>query len=1816
MKAKKLLSVLLAMILAFSCMTVLTITAPLTVSAATLTEDAILIGRANDVPKAGTTKPMVNIMLPIGAKSAGSGYSNFDGEVYFKLQFKCKMLSGTQPIVGMLRTNYGSGDGTYSEHNWCYNNDVGGSGESNSSYPATMSSYDSSTGIFTAIVYAYYNETNYYRNGRWCYLTIGNAEHNNTWYSARDLGASFIMSQPTLYAYNTSTGETYGDNLAPAFNDSGCDFKGTYFLRSSGAAQYDSPYYASENKWHVDSSPALVNKIKVPTNYNTSSNYNSGNFTKHNASGTQREYYTNSNYSDLYFEKVKYSNDAGFKVISNINKQMIIIEANHNGEADNRTTDGYQPVYNRPANIFLPINFGQYSMNGAATQDGNFLIKVSMTAVRLEGDGYPVLGRIVGKKSVGSGGGSQAFGKMVKNLHLSGYYGASSHEQYTGGDFSYNESTGAFVGWIRVRRSDNDYATKWGNNEVITIGNAEHVWQEGTFDTTEFNSSFAISDVKIDVYTCTNPSSGVYAVDSLLAEDVAPGFTAENIDDTSRWAYQYTGSGSNSDYDCIRGNQYKWSAEGNVGLVHRKDLTACMKGNHVGNMTHHAATDTTREYWGCATCKKSYADPYGIEEISDTSATKQMVVIRAAGNGPASLVYPLRLTDFENNQWYKFTCKVKCYGDDAPVVTTLYGDYGGGNAYTTTNVGNDFGIQECTYNASTGTLTAYLYGWIKDTINKSNRYPFERINPISGANCALVIGNGRYVGNGYADSNFTSSYVISDPVLKKISGATSGASALDDAKSKSVTGDNLVNGITDKTIDFDSTFTATMTNGDNPMTGTIGKWYKTGSKKSMVDARDIPAGVFSGTANTRTLRASGPTNVNNVIVASYETYIDSNTTYQFDVDYSIFGGAEPRILVQTATSDGFGTDNQIYANDTVNGNHITYVFTTGELRTNSANFRIQLGVDAGSQNKQTTVYYGNAMLRKKTGNTYGPNHIINGDFSFTPTSFNGVYSTSMTDNEIAATIPYWSPGNATDGSGVGAYTIGAIKGTRKYNNVTLLPSSGYIFGSNAATGKSDVAVKMNGSASHGTQLQFFAGLEPSTTYRLVFNYRSNGDAPELSAVSTKDAAANPTVTKTNDFPRYGVFSAQYDITTGSDYTYSPNSNGNGNTRFIFKLGGFSQGKYLYISGVTLHKLSGGNPVGINIAGELNPILNDSVYNGVIPNDGDEYPVLYSQDGTANMNKFVAVGWYGYNQANDYTSVNGSVVNVPSDFFQRTSYPTRLSNLRKAIIGFKAANATDPDYNPNGDSNIADVKDLVHMKIKTLNYEGKFDGAANAAAKYMLEKVIDVKNDSSGYISGGTSYYVSTSGSDSNNGKSADAPLKTISAANNKASSGDTIYLKRGDTWRSTDLDADYAFTLKSGVHYAAYGSGEKPVLSGSAKNYASNSWYETSSGSHIWYTTYNSGSASTNTNAGMIYFYDNKGNLSYGKSIAKPKDDDRHYSFSASDLDSDLEFFAPYKTGSYTLTLSGMTGQGKIYVYSVANPTTRFSRIEIATDHRGVVRLTNGTNNTTAGITTMNNIAVMYGSIHGVKAVSGGSNTMLNKCEIAYIGGGMSHDTGDWSRLGNGVEFGDGYTNGRVYDCYVHDCFDAGLTFQSYGSNSQYKFSYMIFERNLIENCTYNIEFFTRSGSSDKMWDISFSNNVLRNAGYGWGGYDRADGGWRISNICGSKNNYMNITTEGSGANFKIQNNIFDCTRNAQVVWYWDSAEGPAKHANLTVSGNTYFQKKGNIGGVDSPRVMNYGAYSSGSSNMKYAYSRDAFINAVAAFDDNPMGVYWLDDNY
>ena len=77
----------------------------------------------------------------------------------------------------------------------------------------------------------------------------------------------------------------------------------------------------------------------------------------------------------------------------------------------------------------------------------------------------------------------------------------------------------------------------------------------------------------------------------------------------------------------------------------------------------------------------------------------------------------------------------------------------------------------------------------------------------------------------------------------------------------------------------------------------------------------------------------------------------------------------------------------------------------------------------------------------------------------------------------------------------------------------------------------------------------------------------------------------------------------------------------------------------------------------------------------------------------------------------------------------------------------------------------------------------------------------------------TSYYVSNSGNDSNNGTSTSTPWQSITKVNAATlSPGDSVLFNRGDTFYGT-LQARSG-TTSNPVVYDTYGTGNKPVLTG------------------------------------------------------------------------------------------------------------------------------------------------------------------------------------------------------------------------------------------------------------------------------------------------------------------------------------------------------------------------------------------------------------------
>ena len=77
----------------------------------------------------------------------------------------------------------------------------------------------------------------------------------------------------------------------------------------------------------------------------------------------------------------------------------------------------------------------------------------------------------------------------------------------------------------------------------------------------------------------------------------------------------------------------------------------------------------------------------------------------------------------------------------------------------------------------------------------------------------------------------------------------------------------------------------------------------------------------------------------------------------------------------------------------------------------------------------------------------------------------------------------------------------------------------------------------------------------------------------------------------------------------------------------------------------------------------------------------------------------------------------------------------------------------------------------------------------------------------------TTYYVSSSGSDSNDGTSSSTPWRTLSKASQFTySGGNSILLKRGDTWSNETLYLHGNGTAANPIIVGAYGSGAKPII--------------------------------------------------------------------------------------------------------------------------------------------------------------------------------------------------------------------------------------------------------------------------------------------------------------------------------------------------------------------------------------------------------------------
>lgn len=383
------------------------------------------------------------------------------------------------------------------------------------------------------------------------------------------------------------------------------------------------------------------------------------------------------------------------------------------------------------------------------------------------------------------------------------------------------------------------------------------------------------------------------------------------------------------------------------------------------------------------------------------------------------------------------------------------------------------------------------------------------------------------------------------------------------------------------------------------------------------------------------------------------------------------------------------------------------------------------------------------------------------------------------------------------------------------------------------------------------------------------------------------------------------------------------------------------------------------------------------------------------------------------------------------------------------------------------------------------------GFVDRKAAELKEKIMNAANAWDGT---GTAYYVSNGGCDEQDGLTPETAWKTLNRVNTFAGykEGDWVLFERGGEWRG-QLNA------QGGVHYSAYGKGDKPIMTGSDKNYAiAGEWTQTEV-KNVWRH------ADVKTNdVGLVVF--NHGEAWSFKMVV-----------GIGGFEGRLEQM------SEDLQMYHSLDDQHVYLYSdKGNPGERFASIEMA-EKRHVITV-EGDN------VLIDNLFVRYGGSHGIGTMDRNGLTVRN-CVFAWIGGSLQGldsqaKTASTTRYGNAVEIYIACRDYTVENCYIYQVYDAAITHQFKNYNPEtVRHENVLYRDNLIEKCTYSIEYFLDQYDAPEqiMKNVEMVGNICRLAGYGFG-HQRPDKtqAAHIKSWDGHGNR---------GENIRIHDNIFDRSR-------------------------------------------------------------------------------------
>ena len=411
------------------------------------------------------------------------------------------------------------------------------------------------------------------------------------------------------------------------------------------------------------------------------------------------------------------------------------------------------------------------------------------------------------------------------------------------------------------------------------------------------------------------------------------------------------------------------------------------------------------------------------------------------------------------------------------------------------------------------------------------------------------------------------------------------------------------------------------------------------------------------------------------------------------------------------------------------------------------------------------------------------------------------------------------------------------------------------------------------------------------------------------------------------------------------------------------------------------------------------------------------------------------------------------------------------------------------------------------------------------------------------------YYVAANGDDKNDGLSPETPLATPKGANKLVKEGDVVLFNRGDEWRGR-------WSTIPGVTYSAYGEGPKPIFNGNKYGDAADPsfWTLVDGTDNIWEYK------SIIPDVGCLVFNDGD---SYAKKVCldvrKDLADRKFYVYYSIPFDFNNDCFYENLTfvSKYVhISKNGadVTTPARLYLRcDEGNPGEIYDSIEIM--YRGNLIAC-------ASDVTLDNLCIKYTGSHGV-GMGTANNVTVRNCEIGWIGGSAQHYKDYYIiRFGNGVEIYGGCENYTVDNCYVYQCYDAGLTHQIGGGTNPFNHENVYFTNNVIEKCIYGIEYFMAGKETG-----GYEDRIIKNAVYK-GNYIAYTGegfGYDPSRAAGIKGWDCENKSEG----FVIEENVF--LLNKTDAWHL----GAIKTEWLPEFKNNVYIHKKNAGFVKLGRPIN-----------------------------------------